>query len=370
MSKSKVNIAIVGCGGMAQHYLNVYRDLPWVHVAACVDINSDVARTAAELVGSDRAGTAFNMALSPDVDAVIINTPNHLHREQAVAAMDRGKHILLQKPLAANLADAEAIADAAERSGVISGLYMSYFDQPLVHDLRDMAKAGVLGDIVHLYARLMHRGGIISSIEARSGKRTWRTSVAETGGGCFIQLAVHYIHLFEWITGCSTVRATGITANLHSPGVEGEDLACAVLELENGTMVTIDTAWCTNGEQLAVHGTLGRVEYGNNLRFSMASSLGPYRARVVNYPGGLTRSFDGEHGVEHETEIVPPWYGDASNPLNQQRAFLEAVRDRKPAFCSIRSGLSDLRVVRAVYESAREGRTIELSGALLNDRPG
>jgi predicted dehydrogenase len=237
---------------------------------------------------------------------------------------------------------------------------MSYFDQPLVHDLRDMVAAGAFGDVVHLYARLMHKGGMIASIEARGGKRTWRTSREETGGGCFIQLAVHYIHLFEWITSSRTVRATALAANLHSPGVEGEDLACAVLELESGAMVTLDTAWCTNGEQLAIHGTLGRAEYRNNSRFSMASSRGPYQGRVVNYAGGLTRSFDGEHGVEHESEIVPPWYGDASNPLNQQRMFLEAVRDGKPAFCSIASGLSDLRTVNAVYQSARERRTVEI----------
>lgn len=97
-----------------------------------------------------------------------------------------------------------------------------------------------------------------------------------------------------------------------------------------------------------------RVEYRNSSRFSTGSSRGPYRGRV----GGLTTSFDGEHGVEHEADITPPSYGDASNPFNQQRVSLEAVRDGNPAFCSIRSGLADLRTVRAVYESARERRTI------------
>src|SRR5690242_16122207 len=127
MSQSRVNVAIVGCGGMAQHYLSVYRDLAWVRVLACVDINLDVAQRAAELVGAAAAGDEFEIALSPDIHAVIINTPNHLHRQQAVRAMNQGKHILLQKPIAANLPDAEAIAETAETSGVISGLYMSYF---------------------------------------------------------------------------------------------------------------------------------------------------------------------------------------------------------------------------------------------------
>src|ERR1700750_3065910 len=114
MFERRVTVAVVGCGGMAQHYLSVYRDLPWVQVRACVDIDLEQAERAAQLVAADKASNDFTTALSADVEAVIINTPNHLHREQAVAAMNAGKHILLQKPLAANLSDAEAIAEAAD----------------------------------------------------------------------------------------------------------------------------------------------------------------------------------------------------------------------------------------------------------------
>jgi UDP-N-acetyl-2-amino-2-deoxyglucuronate dehydrogenase len=360
MMPKTVNIAIVGCGGMAQHYLTVYRDLDWVHVTACIDTNPEVAKRAAQMLRAALATTDLKAALSPSNDAVIINTPNHFHREQAIAAMEAGKHVLLQKPVSASLADAEAIAQVASRSNVISGLYMSYFDQPLVHDIRDLVRSGIIGDPVHFYGRLMHKGGLTLSAQALSGNRSWRASVEETGGGCFIQLAVHYLRLFQWMSGCHVVNVTAITTNVHCPGLEGEDLACAVLQLDSGAMMTLDTAWCTNGEQWAIHGTLGRIEYRNNRWFSMASSRGPYRGRVIHYPGHLESSFDGIHGVEHQIEIRPPSYGDASNPYNQQRMFLEAVRDGRPAFCSIASGVEDLRVVHAVYESAKCGRRIAL----------
>jgi predicted dehydrogenase len=345
---------------MAAHYLAVYRDLDWVRVVSCVDTNIENARRAAGgFAAGTLASTDFSAALAPEVDAVVISTPNSEHRSEAVAAIEAGKHVLLQKPVAASLADAEAIAAAAAQSSRTVGLYMSYFDQPLIHDLRDMVRSRWLGGLVHCYARLMHKGGMMWSNEALAGRPTWRGSLAGTGGGCFIQLAVHYIHIFEWISGAKVVRATGFTRNLHCPGLEGEDLACAVLEMDSGAMVTLDTAWCTHGEELSVFGTLGRFEYRNNLRLSVASSAGPFRGRVVEYSGGLTEAFGGPQGEERESEVRPPAFGDIANPLNQHRAFLEAARDGCPAPVSIASGVHDMRVVMAVYESARIGRAVE-----------
>lgn len=359
--RGQVNIAIVGCGGMAQQYLSVYRDLPWVRVHACIDTDLLAARRAATMLKADVVTGEFAEALSQDTEAVIINTPNHLHREQAIAAMKAGKHTLLQKPVAPTLADAEAIAEVAASSSVISGLYMSYFDQPWVYELRDLLRAGAIGEPVHFYAQLMHKGGLILSAEAVSGKRSWRTSLRETGGGCFIQLAVHYIHLFRWFSGSRIAAVVAMMSNLHSPGIEGEDLASVVLRFESGSTATLDTAWCTTGEQFAIHGTLGRIEYHNNRWLSMASSHGPYRGRLIDYPGVVKEAFDGLQGVEHNMEMLPRSYGDASNPYNQQAMFLKAVRNRGPAFCSIASGVEDLRVVNAAYESAERGCAVELT---------
>ncbi len=357
----KLTVSIVGCGGMAAHYLSVYRDLDWVRVVSCIDSDLASAERAARTFPSSPLATAdFDAALRPGVDAVLIGTPNSLHAPQGIAAIRAGKHVLLQKPLAASVEDAEAIAHAAQQSTKTVGLYMSYFDQPLMHDLRDMVAQGLLGNVVHCYARLMHRGGMMWSREALEGRPTWRGSLRDTGGGCFIQLAVHYIHIFEWVTGAHVVRATALTRNLHCPGLEGEDLATAVLQLDTGALVTLDTAWCADGEELAVHGTLGRLQYRGNRHLSMASAGGAFYGRVVQYSGGVTEAFGGPVGEEQHSEVVPPPFGDSTNPLNQHRLFLEAARDGKPAPVSIASGLHDMRVVAAVYESAAAARVVEI----------
>ena len=353
-----INVSFVGCGGMAAQYLGVYRDLDWVRVVNCIDAVPAAAQKAAETIPGAAASTDFSAAMTGEIDAVIISSPNHFHRPQAVAAIQAGKHVLLQKPVAPTLADAEAIAQAAERSTHTVGLYMSYFDQPLIHDLRDMVTEGWLGNIVHCYARLMHQGGMMWSQEALAGNPNWRGSVAQTGGGCFIQLAVHFVHIFEWATGARVVRASGLARNLHCPGIEGEDLAVGVFELDSGAMLTIDTAWCTNGEELSVHGTKGRFTYRDN-KLSLCSNVGAYHGRVAEYSGGLVAQFGGIWGEEQSMEITPPGFADITNPWNQHLQFLEAVRHGQPAPVPISSGVRDLRVVVALYESARSGRAVE-----------
>ncbi|MGE0885259.1 MAG: Gfo/Idh/MocA family protein [Blastocatellales bacterium] len=369
----KIRTAFVGCGGIADHYLSVYRDLDYVEMVGCVDLDLQRAKQAAETLAANsfgkpkpRASVDFAEALKEDVDLIVINTPNHLHRQQTIAAFEAGKHVLLQKPVAANLSDAEKIAESAEdanRRGLVSGLYLSYFDQPLMHDLKAMIGDGWFGDVTHLYARLMHRGGLAVSRQVLSGQANWRASLAETGGGCFIQLAVHYVHLFKWMMDAQVVRVTAMTKNLHCPGIEGEDLACAILEFSNGALATIDMAWNTAGEQLSVHGTRGTCEYIGNQMLMLDSLAGDFTGHVVNYSGAsgqASPAAPGAAATQQVTTVIAPPLGDWRNPFNQHRNFLEALRDHRRPFVSIAAGVDDLRVVAAVYESAKTGRAIKL----------
>lgn len=347
--------SFVGCGGIADRYIGIYRDLPWVRVLSCIDTDLPRAQKAClqfEAVGKPKplATTEYSFALDPDVDVVVINTPNHVHREQAIAALKAGKHVLLQKPVASTLEDARAIADAAEEAEKSSGLYMSYFDQPLMHDLGEMQRKGWFGETVHFYAKLMHTDGMLWSDERLHGKKTWRGSVKKTGGGCFIQLAVHYIHLFRWIMGADPVRVSGFTANMKCPGLEGEDLASVVMQFESGATASIDTAWCATGEQFSVHGTRGTATYVNNRWLILTNGAGNFNGRVIRQDAGAWSA----RGISLQ-EIVPPQMDLAVEP-NQHLAFLEAVRDGKRPFISISEGVEDLAVVEAAYRSARTGR--------------
>lgn len=356
----ELRVAFVGCGGIAAHYLDVYRNLDWVKVTVCVDALPEVAERASRRLTINGATpsftTDFSLALSNEVDVVVINTPNHLHRPQALAACEAGKHLLLQKPVANTIADADEIARAARRSERLSGLYMSYFDQPLLYDFREMAATGWFGRISHFYARLMHRGGLLWSNQAIEHQGAWRGSAAQTGGGCFIQLAVHYIHLLEWICREKIVRVSAMIKNLCCPGLEGEDLASSILEFESGTLATLDMNWSSYGEQLSIHGTAGSASYINNRLLMLESNENSFSGRVVDYVASGNSPTHNE--TDRLSEIIPPAMDDHLNPLNQHRLFLEAVRDGNAPFVTIESGVEDLCVVAAVYEAARTGRTV------------
>jgi len=232
-----------------------------------------------------------------------------------------------------------------------------------MHDLRDMVAAGWFGQIVSLSGRLMHRGGLRISEQLQEGQTNWRASLAQTGGGCFIQHAVHYIHLFEWITDARVMRVMAMARNLACPGIEGEDLACALFELSNGAQATLETSWATAGEALSVRGTLGTAEYLNNQTLWLESSQGTYEGHVVRYAAGETNYLPGAPAAATTTQqrtLHAPRLDDLNNPFNQHLQFLEAVRDQRPPLVPIAVGLNDLHIVDAVYKSAKTGQAISI----------
>lgn len=358
---AQIRCAFVGCGEITRQYLRVYRDLDWVAVAACIDIDLDRARIAAETFRGSSASPvlvadALEPALGAGIDLVVIGTPNHLHREHAVRALEHGKHVLLQKPLAATVEDGEAIVRAAANSRARAGVYMSYFDQPIMHDFKRMVQQGWFGEITQLHARLMHPGGFAWSEQIQQGAPAWRGSLQQTGGGAFIQLAVHYIRLFQWILGQPIVAVTGLASNHLCPGIEGEDSAAAILQLASGIYATLNISWCATGEELAIHGLRGSVVYQDNRWVAMQGDS-PFAGHALHYRGpGMLR-----------TECVPPSLGDAGQPFNQHRCFLEAIRNGTPLFVTPQDALDDLTVIAAFYESVRTQRTVQVA---VPDRAG
>jgi len=347
----RIRCAFVGCGGVAENYWNIYRELDWIQITVLVDINQSALDRAADFFSANqprpRTSTDFAAALADDVDVVLVNTPNHLHREQAVAALEAGKHVLLQKPIAGTLSDAYAIREAAQAARTKCGVFMSYLDQPLFYDLAEMNRRGWFGAMVQFYARYMHTWGLVWT---EQNMRSWRGSLDKIGGGAFLQLGVHYLHLFRFISGLEPLSVVGIKDNVFCPNLDGEDIGTATFEYETGVKATVDAAWTTDGEEISIQGTRGSVTYLANRWLLLQGNEEPFDGEVIHTSGSKLILLE-----------IPLFGMGVNQPWNQHRRFLEAVRDNAPVPVSVESAVNDLVAVAAFYEATNKQSRVSLS---------
>jgi predicted dehydrogenase len=340
-----LKIALVGCGGVARRYRKTYAALNGVQVTVAIDENLAEAEAAAREAGAERYSSRFKDALAPGVDAVVISTPNRLHKEHAVAALHAGKHVLLQKPMARSVEECDAILEAQRASGARLGIYMNLLDHPLFRDLRRMVAEGYLGQVGLFSARLAHRGGLSwAGVE-----RNWRASREATGGGSFIQLGVHYQHLMRWLLGERVARVQATARNVACPQLEGDDLMLAQYELD-GALGEIQTAWCVQEEHISLMGTKGSIHYRENRRVEYVGEGGAFEGEAVRLRGS----------GEESCECLPPEWDDAGNRYNQHRRFFEALGEGRPPEVSGEDGREDVRIARACYEAAANGKAVSL----------
>jgi len=145
MNNNVLNICLVGCGGMAANYRHRYTQIQGARLYMLIDANEDTVKSAAQELGVRKWSTNFEEALSSEIDIIDISTPNHLHEQHAVTALNAGKHVLLQKPIAPTVEEAESIVDAGRRNGKQVGMYMSMMDNPVYHDIKKLIEKGLLG---------------------------------------------------------------------------------------------------------------------------------------------------------------------------------------------------------------------------------
>lgn len=347
-TNNEINVALVGCGGVVRNYRKAYAQLPGVHVVVAMDTDEAEARQAAMETNAEKSSTNFADALAPEVGAVVISTPNFLHLEQAVAAFEAGKHVLLQKPMARTVAECDAILAAAEKAGRTLGVYMNLLDHPLYRDMRRMAQTGYLGTIGLVSARLAHRGGLAW----QPSEKLWRASRDKTGGGSFVQLGVHYQHLLRWMLDDRVTRVQAFMQNRACPHLEGDDLALVHFELASGAYAEVQTSWCVQEEHFSLLGTRGSIHYRDNRRVEFIGEGGTFAGEALQLKGDGT--------LEEIAPLLPPAWDDAANPFNQHRSFFAALREGRTPEVTGADGREDVRIMEACHQSAAEERVIYL----------
>lgn len=199
------------------------------------------------------------------VDFISIATPNHTHFEIAKAAVEAGFNVLCDKPLTFNLAQAEELAEAVDRCGVVFAVTHNYTGYPLVRQAREMILGGELGEVQAIRSFYM-QGWLRTRLENDAQKQAvWRTDPARAGAaGCYGDIGTHAFNLARYMTG---LLPESISSHLKifAPGRKLDDYGHSVIRFENGCLGTITASQISHGREndlfIEIDGTKGALEW-------------------------------------------------------------------------------------------------------------
>ncbi|HEY65684.1 MAG TPA: Gfo/Idh/MocA family oxidoreductase [Caldilineae bacterium] len=253
-----LRIAVIGVGVMGQRHLEAFRRLPEAQLVAVMDVDGERARQVADRYGVPAFTELEALLDEASPEAVCVCTPDWAHREPVLAAAARGIHVLVEKPLATTLEDADAIVSAAEEAGITLMVgHILRFD-PRYAEARAAVASGEIGRLTYMYGR---RHNLISSGLRFQG----RTTVVNF-------LGVHDLDMMLWCaeSPVEEVYAVGGRGALADLGVD--DGVCATLRFQNGAIGCLDVHWAMPpgamllDAEFKMIGTAGQVRIDGSFR--------------------------------------------------------------------------------------------------------
>ncbi|HUT35849.1 MAG TPA: Gfo/Idh/MocA family oxidoreductase [Planctomycetota bacterium] len=374
----EIGVGMIGYGFMGRMHTYAYQSLPFLYDppparirrAVVCTAHRETAHRAAEHGGYERAVTDYRRVVEdPAVDVVHVCTPNAAHREACVAALEAGKHVYCDKPLALNVAEAEEIVAAADSAPQVRHqMTFQYRFLPATLRAKELMEAGFVGRLFSYRAAYLHAG----YVEA-DRPMSWRLDAAASGGGALFDLGAHVIDLMRHLAGeVASVSArckTFITERPNGKGgrapVEVDDLALMQVELAGGALGTIECsrlATGTNDElRFELHGEQGA------LRFNLMDPnwLYAYDHRDATGPYGGDRGFKAIEAVQRYP--APAALPGPKNAIGWTRAhvaclynFIACVVEGRPSKPDFRDGLAVQRIMAAAQQSSQTGRWVDI----------
>ena len=333
-------IAFIGTGGIALHQMKYLKSIPGVEIIAVADVNEKALTKVKDQYHIERAYADYHKMLRdvPEIDAVSVCTPNGLHAENAIAALDAGKHVLVEKPMAMTAREATKMVEAARRAGKQLIVGFQHRFEPRSKMLHDQVKAGQFGKVLYVRCQALRRRGIPSwGVFGRKDLQ---------GGGALIDLGVHILEAAHYIIGAPRpVTATGGTycyigdkpcqavapwgAWDHST-YSVEDLAVGTIRFDNGTMLSIESSFAAHIEKDVWNITI----MGEKAGASWES------ATIFTDHGGYMMNMTAQH------------LGTWDHFEQKMKHFVDVCRDHKPNEIPAEHGLMVQKMIDGIYHSA------------------
>ena len=341
--------ALIGCGRIAVNHVKAVVNNGLEFVAACdieknnIDILFD--KTGYEKRDEVEYFTDYREMISrhPELELVSIATSSGIHAEIALYCIDHGISVIIEKPMAMNMADAEEIIRRSrDKKVVVSACHQNRFNVA-VQKTRKALEAGRFGKLSHGSINVRWNRN-----KAYYDQAPWRGTWAEDGG-CLMNQSIHGIDLLRWMFGDEIDTVYGVTRQQYHDYLEAEDIGMAVLTFKNGAIATIEGT--TNvfprnlEETLYLFGETGTVKIGGTSTNNID---------VWNFADETEDDLKNK-GLEEQTSNV---YGNGHTSLFAD--VIDAIQTGREPYVDAVAGRNALEVILAIYKSMKTGQPVKL----------
>ncbi|NOX66142.1 MAG: Gfo/Idh/MocA family oxidoreductase [Chlorobi bacterium] len=332
----KIRVALIGAGYISDYHARGLQTIPDVEIAAVVGMPIEAAEEFAQKYNIKEVTTeASSLVNRDDIDAVLISTPNKFHAPYAIEFMNNGKDVFVEKPMAMNPAEGEAVINAAQKNDriVLVG-HMWRFDEE-AQFVKKVVDSGKLGKIVKTKGYGIHENW---------GPGGWFTQKEIAGGGALADMGVHAIDTVRYILGDPKPKEVYAKIGTYYGDYDVDDTGIIVITWDNGTTSIIESGWWhphMDGPEAAtqIFGTKGYI------------SLFPTELKIKD---------EKENKEFKIPEVQKKEHCDQSIYTRQMKHFIECIRTRKQPVPGLNEGQTVLQIVDAAYRSSETGEAIKI----------
>lgn len=371
-----IGVGLIGTGFMGKAHALAFRaaravlgDVPTARLEILCDTPSERAEQMAAQFGFARATDDWRALVSdPAVEIVSITTPNRMHCEMALAAIEAGKHVYCEKPMGLTLHEARSMAEAAGRAGVKTMVGYNYIKNPAFEHARELIARGAIGTPVHF------RGFVDEDYQADPELAwTWRARIDEAGLGALGDLGCHLVSMAYGLMGpvesliadMQTIHETRPMPDGSGRGtVENEDVASALVRFANGAQGVLSTSRSAWGRKnrlgFEVHGTKGMIAFEQE----RMNELQLYQNEGPAAEQGFRTILTGPAHGAYAAFCPAPGHQLGFNELKvlEAGAFLREIAGGEKVGPDFADALEFEKVIHAIAASAREGRRVTVQG--------
>ncbi len=338
MSNKTYRFGILGCGMIANVHADAISKIDDATLVGVCDNSPSAAERFAEQHGTHAYESYEKMLADPDVDVVCICTPSGFHAQNAMDALQHGKHVVLEKPMALTSESAQALVDASKASNKLLTVISQLRFSEDIRRVKRLIEEGAFGklSLCNLSMKYYRTPEYYSSCP-------WKGTLAFDGGGALMNQGIHGIDLMMYMLG--DVKSVQGRIKTVSHKIETEDTAVALLEFENGAIGTLEGSTCAYPgfeRRIAIHGDRGYVLIREN------------KIEALMCNGQAVDVEDADKALGNFNTSSNPAGMSSDAHRKQIENLLAAIEGKEPLFVDATEGYRAVHLINRIYQSSKE----------------